>query len=256
MASSQEKFQARQEELVQISRKLIIEDGFSNFSIEKIALASGYSRPTVYQHFASKSDAVEAVANRMLDNGNKLLMPLSKLEGSGRERCMAILYGYELFARFYPEDFYLEDLFGYSWFRDVVPEKTNLRYFATVDFFHETFCSCVADAEAAGDLHLPESGPDAKALGHIIPGQLFGLYAGVTKKHPLCLKGEMADPWTLMRKAMHATLDGLIWHPLSTEFDYEAHYQHILKTLYPQYWLNVQTAALAREVGLENSLVH
>jgi AcrR family transcriptional regulator len=81
--------QRRETEIIQAAARLIRQRGFSNLNMDDIAEQVGVSKPTLYQHFKSKEEMVEATMIRSIDDMNQFMA--SQTEGRPIERLESIL---------------------------------------------------------------------------------------------------------------------------------------------------------------------
>jgi AcrR family transcriptional regulator len=56
----------RQDELLVIAEQLVTEQGFANFTMDKLTAHSSYSKGTIYNHFNSKEGLIAALSIKSL----------------------------------------------------------------------------------------------------------------------------------------------------------------------------------------------
>jgi AcrR family transcriptional regulator len=94
--------EARREQLLDVTKRLVIERGFHAVSIEAVAREAGISRPIVYGHFRDLATLLEALTER---EGARALMQLADVlpqdlgEGNAVEKLLAGLRAYLEVAR-------------------------------------------------------------------------------------------------------------------------------------------------------------
>lgn len=81
--------QQREQEILRQARRLIIEKGYANLNMDELAEAVGISKPTLYNHFASKDDLV--VGAIMLDMEDAEAMLAAPYEGTPLQRITDVL---------------------------------------------------------------------------------------------------------------------------------------------------------------------
>jgi AcrR family transcriptional regulator len=90
--------EARREQLLDVTKELVGEQGFHDLSIEAIAKRAGITRPVVYAHFETLDALLEAMLQREALRALSQLgaiMPTELPEGSGRsEALLGALRGY------------------------------------------------------------------------------------------------------------------------------------------------------------------
>ncbi len=250
MSPSKSKFELRQGELELVVQRILVENGVSGLSIERIATESGYSRPTIYQHFSGKTEAIEAVAKRCLDRIVRLTERAATVEGTPRERAFALVIAYEQMARFHPNNFHISEFLSFPWVRKQLPPALAEEHAKIMGNYFERFTDLLREAHGTGTLDLPpEASPEQATFQTIATA--FGVYAAIVKKRYAFVLSESADPWRDARSAINALWDGLGWQPYGRPpCDYEAIYEDILKTAFPEYWIKAKTADLAKQVVL------
>ena len=62
LTRKQREIREREQLLLRVARKMLIEQGYSGLSMDQLAEATEYSKGTVYQHFSTKEDLVTALA--------------------------------------------------------------------------------------------------------------------------------------------------------------------------------------------------
>jgi AcrR family transcriptional regulator len=235
--------------LESIAREILVEEGLSGFSIEKIAGRSGYSRPTVYQHFASRAEALERVARHSIEVCNDLIDGGLRVNGSPRERALGLVVGFEQFARFHPDCFNVTEFIGFPWVMRALSPGAQTAYVSMVEGYTRAFDAVFREALDGGLVRLAGNLTTRHLVFHTI-ASVFGILSSTVKNRLIFRFSDHADPWLEGRQAIHALWDGFGFAPRSTDCDYEAVYSQVLKRYFPDYWLRAQTEELAREVHL------
>ncbi len=101
----QREVRQREQMLLDIGRRLLIEQGFAGLSLDRLAEATEYSKGTIYQHFSTKEDLVAALAAQSIERRSILFERATRLTGRPRERLIAIQVADELFARLHAHYF-------------------------------------------------------------------------------------------------------------------------------------------------------
>ena len=87
----------RREQLLDVTKELVGEQGFHAVSIEAVAKRAGITRPVVYGHFEDLGALLEAMLERETVRALGQLaevLPASLVEGGAREALVAALRGY------------------------------------------------------------------------------------------------------------------------------------------------------------------
>ncbi len=235
----QREIRQREAYLLDVARKMLMEQGFAGLSMDRLAEATEYSKGTVYQHFSTKEDLVAALAVQSIENRRELFERALAFQGRPRERVFALGVADEVFGRLHPQYYKAE----------MVIRLANLQDRADVQrrkLLQERDRECagwvreiVAAAVAAGDLTLGEPwSPEgiAAAIFAIAVGTHLGqlhcepLFDDVQALHPCCLK----------RESVAMMLDGFGWRPLHTEWDYDATRIRVMESIFPEEWRRIR----------------
>lgn len=227
----QREVQQREQMLLEIGRRMLIEHGFAGLSMDRLAEATEYSKGTVYQHFSTKEDLVAALAAQSMERRFDLFDRAAKMPGRARERMTAIGVADELFARLHPHYYRSELIVKMA----DLENRASADHLATLNRF-DSCCSStirglIADAVRAGDLVL--SPPQTE--GEII----FAMFSLAIGAHTIMLnhsslmnEWQVAPPIQTLGRMFQTLLDGYGMHPLSTEWDYDATRLRILKEVF------------------------
>lgn len=100
--SREEKWAERENELLDIALFLLEQEGFAEFSMDKLIRNCNYSKGTVYNHFNSKEDCQAALCLRGMSYFGELMTRAYDFNGHARERLLAFHFAYSLYSRLYP----------------------------------------------------------------------------------------------------------------------------------------------------------
>ena len=103
----QAKQQERQDLILDCALDLIKKDGVALLTIDKLVGKTPYSKGTIYNHFSGKEDLLLSLCNRNMDGLASLFNRAHSLDGNLREKALATLFAYMLYARLYPVEFML-----------------------------------------------------------------------------------------------------------------------------------------------------
>lgn len=223
----------REEMFLDVSRRLLIEQGYAAFTMDQLADATEFSKGVVYQHFKSKEDLITALAVQSMQRRIAWFRRALAFDGRPREKMMAIGVAEELFVRTHAHHFHLEQIIKMA----QLSERASVKRSETL-FEHEQACfgtviSAVQMAVESGDLNLarPEIAADV-VLG--LWSMNFGTYL-LMQTSQLFLQGRgIASPYEAVRANCHAMLDGYGWKPLLREWDYAQTYRRILAEVFAE----------------------
>lgn len=94
----------REQLILDTAQTMLHEHGYNHLTMERIAETVEYSKGTIYNHFASKEDLVCSLCCRCITNLIEIFERAYQLEGSTRERYLAIGIGFSLYHQFHPMD--------------------------------------------------------------------------------------------------------------------------------------------------------
>lgn len=233
LTRKQREVRTREETLLDISRRLLLENGYAGLTMDQLADASEYSKGVVYQHFKSKEDVVTALAVQTLRDRVSRFERAMTFQGRPRERMLAIGVAEELFVRLHPQHFHTEQII----------KMASLHERASSDRVEELrreeggcftrVLSIVMEAIAAKDLELkPQQQPAEIVLSLWAMNQgyhsILGMSTEIFSQHGI------TTPFATLRQSCESFLDGIQWRPLSTEWDYDATYHRILREIFPE----------------------
>jgi AcrR family transcriptional regulator len=225
--SKRQDYQRVEADLLRAVRRLIRGGGFNELSMARIAELTGYTRKTVYNHFANLEDAVVAVSLQSTTRRADLVSRAALFRGGSRERISGIGYIARAVLPYHQRHEVLLSAID----MDRVPEDRRRRLRAQEDRLLAVNTGVIRDAVAAGDLELPsELTPEQLAL------TLAQMEIGPTV---LALRGWGVGEYSseasleVFAYTVGLLLDVLGWRPLSTEFDYGASIRRMWREIFP-----------------------
>ena len=235
MAVSERKkreYAQRESLIIDTARKLLLEVGYLDLNMDRIAEVTEYSKGTIYQHFSCKEEILVAMFVESAEQSGKFLLRGATMKGSSRERMVAMALGYDLFVGLNPDHFKARLLVqNESILRKASPtlqkklERSNQHNMHIVS-------GVLRDGVTEGHVHLKEEiTPEEVAFG-LWTGAL-GAYVLMSSEVNLNALG-VTDPKKAIWDNMHALLDGFGWRPFSHEFDYRETRARIFKEVFPQ----------------------
>ncbi|WP_148591797.1 TetR/AcrR family transcriptional regulator [Aquisphaera giovannonii] len=226
LTRKQREVRQRELMLLDVARKILIEQGYAGLTMDRVAEATEYSKWTVYQHFATKEDLVAALLIQSTEHRLELFTKARTFRGRPRERLCALGVADELFTLKHPHSFRSEQIIKMADLENRASPARRETMERQDDCISGWIRETAEEAAAAGDLALPRS---------LTPGDLtFSLLAMVLGSHSLrvnhgrMLEGLLsAEPLIALRSSVHVLLDGYGWKPLLSEWDYDATYRRI-----------------------------
>ena len=219
-------FRRREAEFLDLARRLIVEQGYPGFNMDRLADATDYSKGTVYQHFSSKEDLMSALAAQSMVRRVELFDKALAFDGTTRERMAAVGVAEELFFRLHPLYYRSELVIKFASLESRVSAERTAELGRLEQTCFTGLLGLTEQASAAGDLKLPAPlQPADVCLGFW--GLATGMYGAVQGYAPMLAAFGVADPVAGFRRMFECMLDGLGWKPLTTEWDWAASYRRI-----------------------------
>ena len=219
-------FRRREEEFLDLARRLILKHGYAGFGMDRLAEATEYSKGTVYLHFTSKEDVVVALACQSMRRRVDLFDRAAGYAGRPRERMTAIGLAEEHFFRHHSYNYQSEQIIKLA----LLEERASLERTGDLHRLEQacfgSLMRITEEAVGAGDLRLnPPLGPADVCLG--VWASLSGTFSVARNYRPLLDSVGLADPLAGLRQVLQAMFDGLGWRPLTAEWDYAVTYRRI-----------------------------
>ena len=215
----------REAQLLVLAEQLVTEQGFANFTMDKLTAHSSCSKGTIYNHFNSKEDLIAALCIKSMKIELALFEQTDSFEGNSREKCLAMLYAYQLHAFANPTLF----MCVLSAKTPAVMEKASPARVTEQDLLAKDIiahCDALfANAVADGSLRL-DSGMDLNNLTFALWAMAFGTNALMVSAGSVESISRLDNRFTTLVNA-NLLLDGIGWQPLSSEWDYHATWARI-----------------------------
>ena len=233
LTRKQREIRQREETILDIARKVLVEQGYAGLNMDRIAELTEYSKGVLYTHFKSKEDIVAALAVQSLRERVERFQKAAHFEGRPRERMLAISVAEELFVRLRPYHFQAEQVIKLASLHErASPERlAELRREEGNCF--RMVVSVLLQAIECGDIVLAQHTHPADIVFSLWALN-FGCFTILHTERGLLAEHGITTPYTTVRKNCHILLDGYQWKPLSTEWDYEASYRRILSEVFPE----------------------
>ncbi len=212
-------FRTREVEFLDLARRLVLEHGFSGFSMDRLAEATEYSKGTVYLHFSSKEDLVSALAAQSMVRRVEMFDKALRFEGNSRERMTALGVAEELFFRLHPNYYRTELVIKLASLESRVSAGRTAELHRLEQTCFTGILRLAEQAVAAGELALPAPLKPADAC-LAFWSLASGTFGAVQNYAPMLGDFGVADPLAGFRRTLQAVLDGLGWRPLTTEWDW------------------------------------
>ncbi len=224
--------------LLDIGRSLLVEEGFHNVSMERIAELAEYSKGTVYQHFSCKEEILVQLCNDSMTQLLSIFEHARAYPGTHRDRMLALIYAHFLWSELNPVGMSMLQHMSMHGVKEKVSELSMERHTS----LEKQIFGCVVDiVESAihdGQLVQPEQ--------QSVPNIVFGLWSMcfggqiLTTTHHVDLQMlGINNPQLALMRMGSVTMDGLNWMPLHNQTSFIE-----LQTKYQEYF-NSEAGQLA-----------
>src|SRR5580658_2925293 len=216
-AWKQQEIDAREADLLGISRRLILQHGVQWLTMDRLAAATPYSKGTIYQHFTSREDILGALCIAMGELRLDMFQRASRFVGTTRERAIAAHKGHGLLFQLHRELWEAEQLISQTHLRARLSPGHRAALDAVNARCFDTYMGIAREGITAGEL-VPPSGltPEQMLIGVI--GQTRGLYGIWASDSPV--QSWVNDSTELHFKLINALYDGYGWSPFFRDWDY------------------------------------
>lgn len=235
MATSERKkreYAQREMLIIDTARHLLLEVGYIELNMDRIAEITEYSKGTIYQHFSCKEEILVAMLIQSAQKCGTFLLRGSQFQGTPRERVAAMALGYDLFIQLNPDHFKSKLLLQ----NESIRAKASPVFQKNLEKSEQDNIGIVSgvlrDAVKEGHVQLRK--------GVTIEEVTFGLWTGAYGAFVLMFSEVnlealgISDPRKAVWENIHALLDGFGWHPFFHELDWEETRNRILKEIFPQ----------------------
>ena len=220
----------RELELLDVAENIMAHEGFSGLTMDKLVAACDYSKGTVYNHFANKEDLFCALSTKGMKFIISLVKRALKMQGSSREKCLAIVYAHQLHSQMHVTASFCvlmvktpAVLERASTGRIAIQRELEMEITLLVD-------ELIAQAIEAGDM-TPNRRDDINAICFALWSMSFGSSAILASAQDTEAVARL-DMSNALLFNMNVLLDGLKWLPMSDELDYHATWQRIGKEVF------------------------
>lgn len=207
-------FRNREELLLRLGRKLLVDHGFMGLQIESIASQTSSSRATVYKHFRTKEEFASKI---VLDSARSRFAAIEKahsFDGTTRERLLALLMAEEQFATQHPDQYPSELIVRVSGVLAATAPDTQASLNELDLGIRSLFSSLIEQALRQGDL------PTGCSAIELLDG-IMAMCLGIQLWNWLGTNQRPSKVYALSPTSIQRLLDGYQWQPLTAAWPYE-----------------------------------
>jgi len=216
----------REAAILEIASEIISREGAHALTMERVLARVDFSKGTLYNHFTCREDLLVAVHAQCFETHLGYFSRGALFRGSPRERFAATGLGAQVLHGLDPRPFQFS-------LNDTILAAASERWREMFRHYHRetiaVFTGIVRDALARGDLPAGTD-PQRVTLG------AWSLSCGAEDifESGLMPPQITAEEFARLRNELIETLlDGFGWRPLSSEVDYAAVRQRVLREIYP-----------------------
>lgn len=214
ISRKQLEIQQREADILQIARRMLLDEGYEALSMDKLAIELGTAKGTLYNHFPNKEEIVLALVCQAMQVRQQMFGIAAMVSQKTRERMMAIGLASEHYVQKHAEHFAIEQFVSNSTIRGKSKPKRQelIRHFETQCM--GSVSTIARDAIAVGDLRLPPM--------LTVEEMVFGFWSITFGSHVLTFDRPglnelgIEDAWRAVRMHGCSMLNGFNWQPLMT----------------------------------------
>jgi len=235
---SDEKFLARERELIAIARSLVEHDCLTTLTIDKLVAAAPYSKGTIYKHFVSKEDLLLAICNTCMEEIADITARGLGYSGNCRERLLGALVAYIIWAKLNPALLFAV-LSAHSPSVALCASATrNECHFENESKLMSAMNGLISMAIENKNFVLP-AGMTYEQVTFALWSATWGAMALIMSKgNSIKLKPMILERETFTNANL--LLDGFNWKPLSHEFDYRESVKKIAESMFSEELLQLE----------------
>ena len=234
-ARKQRAWQQREQLILDTAQRLLQQHGLQGLTMERVASEIEYSRGTIYNHFASKEEIVNAIGVRCMQTLTEMFRRAQHYPGTQRDRLAALSLAHSLYAQLHPVELQQLQLLKSPDIRSKISSEKQQSLLQMEQEITGIALDIVRAAIADGELPTSQPGvPDS-----IVPESIvMGLWSMGYGSSLLQLSGipfnelGMQQPLDMMWLNTHKLLDSYQWQPLSERFDIQQLKQTLCDVLY------------------------
>lgn len=221
----EQKIVDRELELLSIAEKIMLHEGFSGLTMDKLVATCDYSKGTVYNHFSNKEDLYCSLSIENLRLCISLTKRALNMEGTLREKCLGIYYAQQLQSRMRHTSSFCVLIAK----TPAVRERASAGRLEIQEALEQEITALIDEllstAITAGDI--------GKAKKQHVDNLCFSLWSMSFGSNALLINAQEAQAISRLEAEgallfnINMLLDGMEWSPLSEQWDYNKSWQRI-----------------------------
>ncbi len=232
MSRKQRELYEREQLILDTAQQILQQEGLQCLTMERVAAEIEYSKGTVYNHFSSKEEIINAISCRCVTNLIEMFTRAKNHTGNHRERIAGISIAHSLYAQLHPAEIQNMQILKSPAIREKISPEKQTELLALEQQITGIVLEIILDAIQDGDIPRGQPYvPDSIMLG------LWSMGYGSNLLHLTDIPFEqlgMQQPLEMMWINGHKLLDSYQWQPLSSEFDIYELREKLQKKLFPE----------------------
>ena len=230
--NKKQEIQQREQQLLETAGRILLNEGYSELSMERLADELKTAKGTIYNHFPNREEIVLAMAVQAINKRQDLFDAASTSKGNSRMRMLAVGVACEIYVRSYPSYFLVENLVSHSSIWDRCSER---RRDLMRNYEHRCMglvAGIARSGMADGDLELRHGlSPEEMVLS------LWALTSGsylIGATSPSLLEIGIRSVYRSVRIGILQTVNGFNWQPIWSLDEHEKRIHEIAATVFPE----------------------
>ncbi len=229
--NKRQEIQRRERQLLETAGQILLTEGYSELSMERLADELNTAKGTIYNHFPNREEIVLAMAVQAINKRQSLFDAASTAKGGSRMRILAVGVACEIYVRSYPALFLVENLVRHASIWDRCSDARR-------DLMRNCEHRCMGlvagvarSAMADGDLELPRGlSPEEMVLS------LWALTSGsylIGATSPSLPEIGIGSVYRSVRIGILHTINGFNWQPIWNLDEHEKRIHETTDSVFP-----------------------
>ena len=228
---SLEEKNAREQEMLNGAKQIIITEGEVALSIDKLVSKLPYSKGTFYNHFTCKEDIILAISTEHVEKLAHLFTRALSFNGNSREKALAIHVGSVLHSRANPEDFMIGVSVKTASCSSKASPLRHQQHLEAERLLLSPIFAHYRQAVDSGECLLPE-GMGVEQLAFTSYSIDFGTQLLLMGENEHCSIRSQLNAERELLNSINLIHDGMCWQPLTKDFDWRGSVERIKKEIF------------------------
>ena len=228
-----EEYRLRERLFLDTGRSILIEQGFNELNLDRVAEATGWSKGTVHNHFKTKEDLVTAIAADSTALRLEFFARAAKFQGRSRERACALGMAAQIFSALHPHYFGSELIVKMAMLRERATKERREALDACDQRCFQMVHQIIEEGASSGDLVLRPPTTVADVTFTCVALSIGADTVSLNFRATLNQLG-LSNPFNVLRESYERLFDGYGWKPLSNEWDYAETHRRIAREIFPE----------------------